>query len=106
MDYGNFRLGWADQEIARAFDSLGALLVDTRQGGVTAALTALHTAVTSLLNRRRERAFALDSVSQRVSSSVSQLYEGVLDARMLPFGDGIVQDSWKSLEHTTSESAT
>ena len=46
--------------------------------------------MTSLLSRRRERAFALDSVSQRVSSSVSQLYEGVLDARMLPFGDGIV----------------
>ncbi|HMI57127.1 MAG TPA: hybrid sensor histidine kinase/response regulator [Gemmatimonadaceae bacterium] len=81
---------WADKEIARAFDSLGALLVDSKQSATSAALSALHAAVTSLLNRRRERAFALETVSQRVSSSVSQLYEGVLDARMLPFGDGIV----------------
>ncbi|HEV7705107.1 MAG TPA: hybrid sensor histidine kinase/response regulator [Gemmatimonadaceae bacterium] len=81
---------WADQEIARAFDALGALLVDSRQTAVTTALSALRTAVDSLLARRRDGAFALDSVSQRVSSSVSQLYEGVLDARMLPFGDGIV----------------
>jgi two-component system sensor histidine kinase and response regulator WspE len=81
---------WADQEIERAFDSLRALVVDSRQGAVPAALAVLHAAVASLLSRRRERAFALDSVSQRVSSAVSQLYEGVLDARMLPFGDGIV----------------
>ncbi|MDQ2766143.1 MAG: hybrid sensor histidine kinase/response regulator [Gemmatimonadota bacterium] len=81
---------WADQEIARAFDSLGALLVDSRQGAVPAALSTLHAAVASLLGRRRERSFALDSVSQRVAGAVSQLYEGVLDARMLPFGDGIV----------------
>jgi len=81
---------WADQEVARAFESLGALLGDSRQGAISAALSALHTAVASLLTRRRESAFALDSVSERVSSAVSQLYEGVLDARMLPFGDGIV----------------
>ena len=81
---------WADQEISRAFDSLGALLVDSRQSAIPAALSALHASVASLLSRRRERAFALDSVSQRVSSAVSQLYEGVLDARMLPFGNGIV----------------
>ena len=81
---------WSDQEIARAFDSLGSLLADSRQSAITSALSALRTAVDSLLARRRDRAFALDSVSQRVSSSVSQLYEGVLDARMLPFGDGIV----------------
>jgi len=81
---------WADQEVARAFESLGALLGDSRQGAISAALSTLHTAVASLLTRRRESAFALDSVSQRVSSAVSQLYEGVLDARMLPFGDGIV----------------
>jgi two-component system sensor histidine kinase and response regulator WspE len=81
---------WADKEIARAFDTLGALLAESRHGGVSAALAALRTAVASLLSMRRERAFALDSVSQRVSIAVSQLYEGVLDARMLPFGDGIV----------------
>jgi two-component system sensor histidine kinase and response regulator WspE len=79
-----------DHEIERAFDSLRAAFGNAHKGEVPPALDALHAAVTSILADRRERAFALDSVSQRVSSAVSQLYEAVLDARMLPFGDGIV----------------
>src|SRR6185437_4536222 len=41
-------------------------------------------------SRERDRTFALDSVSQRVTNAISQLYEGVLDTRMLQFGDGIL----------------
>jgi two-component system, chemotaxis family, sensor histidine kinase and response regulator WspE len=79
----------SDQEIERAFEALGAAL---RSSGADTqpALEALHAAVGSVLTARRERAITLDTVSQRVSSAVSHLYEGVLDARMLPFGDGIV----------------
>lgn len=81
---------WADQEVERAFDGVRSAFLQLRQGDVPPAFATLHSAVTSALGRRRERAFALDAVSQRVSSAVSQLYEGVLDARMLPFSDGIV----------------
>ena len=81
---------WADQEVERAFDGVRSAFVQLRSGDVPPAFAALHSAVASALGRRRERAFALDAVSQRVSSAVSQLYEGVLDARMLPFSDGIV----------------
>ena len=79
----------SDQEIERAFEALGAALRSSR-ADTQPALEALHAAVASVLGARRERAIAFDTVSQRVSSAVSHLYEGVLDARMLPFGDGIV----------------
>jgi two-component system sensor histidine kinase and response regulator WspE len=83
---GHYR---SDQEIERAFDVLRAAFRSAHTEAPP-ALDALHAAVGSVLASRRERAVALDSVSQRVSSAVSHLYEGVLDARMLPFGDGIV----------------
>ncbi len=78
-----------DQEIERSFDALRASFRVARIDA-PAALEALHSAVASVLASRRERGFALDSVSQRVTSAVEHLYEGVLDARMLPFGDGVV----------------
>jgi two-component system, chemotaxis family, sensor histidine kinase and response regulator WspE len=79
----------SDQEIERAFDVLRAAFRNARTDAPP-ALDTLHAAVASVLAARREHALALDTVSQRVSSAVSHLYEGVLDARMLPFGDGIV----------------
>ena len=79
----------SEQEIERALETLGAALRGSR-ADTQPALEALHAAVASVLTARRERAIALDTVSLRVSSAVSHLYEGVLDARMLPFGDGIV----------------
>jgi len=85
-DGGHYR---SDQEIERAFDVLRAAFRSARTEAPP-ALDALHAAVVSVLASRRERSDALDSVGQRVSSAVSHLYEGVLDARMLPFGDGIV----------------
>jgi two-component system sensor histidine kinase and response regulator WspE len=83
---GHYR---SDQDIERAFDALRTSFRMTCSEPPP-ALEALHAAVASVLATRRERAIALDAVSQRVSSAVSHLYEGVLDARMLPFGDGIV----------------
>jgi two-component system sensor histidine kinase and response regulator WspE len=79
----------SDQEIERVFDVLRAAFRNARTDAPP-ALDTLHAAVASVLSARREHALALDTVSQRVSSAVSHLYEGVLDARMLPFGDGIV----------------
>jgi two-component system sensor histidine kinase and response regulator WspE len=85
-DGGHYR---SDQEIERAFDALRVAFRGAHREAPP-ALDALHAAVATVLAARRERALALDTVSQRVSSAVSHLYEGVLDARMLPFGDGIV----------------
>jgi two-component system sensor histidine kinase and response regulator WspE len=85
-DGGHYR---SDQEIERAFEALRAAYRNARSDAPP-ALDALHGAVASVLAARRERAVAMETVSQRVSSAVSHLYEGVLDARMLPFGDGIV----------------
>jgi two-component system sensor histidine kinase and response regulator WspE len=81
---------WADQEVERAFDAVRAVLARPGSADASAALDVLHRAVDSSFARQRDRAYTLDSVTQRVSHSVSQLYEGVLDTRMLPFGDGIV----------------
>ncbi|MEO6209525.1 MAG: hybrid sensor histidine kinase/response regulator [Gemmatimonadaceae bacterium] len=81
---------WADQDVERAFHGVRAAFAHLRAGDAPPALAALQGAVATAMGRRHERAFALDSVSQRVTNAVSQLYDGVLDARMLPFADGIV----------------
>ena len=81
---------WTDQEVERAFDGVRAAFVKLSPGETPQVLGALHGAVTRALSRKRERAFSLDTESQRVSSAISQLYEGILDARMLPFGDGVI----------------
>ena len=81
---------WADQEVERAFDGVRSAFVKQCPGETPQVLGALHEAVTRALNRKRDRAFLLDTESQRVSSAIAQLYEGILDARMLPFGDGVI----------------
>jgi two-component system, chemotaxis family, sensor histidine kinase and response regulator WspE len=81
---------WVDQDVERAFDGVRTAFAQSCSGEIPPAFPALHAAVAAAMGRRRERAFALDSVSQRVVDAVSQLYDGVLDARMLPFSDGIV----------------
>lgn len=81
---------WVDQDVERAFDAVRSAFAQSRSGEIPPAYLALHAAVAAAMGRRREWAFALGSVSQRVVDAVAQLYEGVLDARMLPFSDGIV----------------
>jgi two-component system sensor histidine kinase and response regulator WspE len=81
---------WTEQEVERGFEGVRSAFAKLSPGETPQVLGALHSAVTRALSRRRERAFTLDSESQRVSSAISQLYEGILDARMLPFGDGII----------------
>ena len=81
---------WASQEVERAFDHLRATLARSGSNESSTALGALHRAVGAAFSRERDRTFALDSVSQRVTNAISQLYEGVLDTRMLQFGDGIL----------------
>jgi two-component system, chemotaxis family, sensor histidine kinase and response regulator WspE len=62
----------------------GEALVATR------ALTAHAERQNRELRADQELARALDAVVQRVSDAVGQLYEGVLDSRMRPFGEGVV----------------
>ena len=79
-----------DHEMERAFDNVRSAFIQVGRGDVPPAFVALQNAVATAMGRRRDRAFALDAVSQRVVSAVSQLHEGVLDARMLPFSAGVV----------------
>ena len=87
---GDDRGRWSDQEVERALDALRATFARSGSGEIPAELGVLRRAMDAALARQRDRGFVLASVTQRVSHAVSQLYEGVLDARMLPFGDGIV----------------
>jgi two-component system sensor histidine kinase and response regulator WspE len=80
----------ADRELSRAIaevrSALGELGTDS---DAARALRGVERAVSETAQRRRDQALAFDTVGRRVSDVVAQLYESVLDARMLPFGTGV-----------------
>ena len=79
-----------DRELDRAIAEVRAVLGEQAASEeIRRALGAVERALSSANQRRRERAVALDATCQRVSDVVSLLYEGVLDARMRPFADGM-----------------
>ncbi|MES2178663.1 MAG: hybrid sensor histidine kinase/response regulator [Gemmatimonadota bacterium] len=80
----------SDRTVERALDELRSAL-SQHQGNEDAlrALGSLHRTILDSVALRREHASELDSIGQRVSDIVSHVYEGVLDARMRPFGEGV-----------------
>jgi two-component system sensor histidine kinase and response regulator WspE len=80
----------ADRGVDRALDEMQAALAD-RPGSSDAetALAAVRHALVETTGHHRDRAAALDAIGQRLSDVVAHLYEGVLHARMRPFGSGI-----------------
>ena len=80
----------ADRGVERALDDVrSALTAHAATEDAIRALGALQRVIADTVTRRRDRAAELDAVGQRVSDIVSHVYQGVLDARMRPFGDGV-----------------
>ncbi len=80
----------ADRGVERALDDVrSALTAHAGAEDAVRALGALQRVIAESVTRRRDRAAELDAVGQRVSDIVSHVYQGVLDARMRPFGDGV-----------------
>ena len=80
----------ADRGVERALDAVRAALA--QQPGTedaARAIGALQRVLSDTLVQRRDRASKLDAIGQRVSDIVSHVYQGVLDARMRPFGEGV-----------------
>ena len=80
----------ADRGVERALEEVrSALAQQPGTEDATRALGALQRVLSETLVQRRDRAAELDAIGQRVSDIVSHVYQGVLDARMRPFGDGV-----------------
>ena len=79
-----------DRALEHALEEVRSALAQVSGSDVAArALAVVRRAITDSVSRRREHAQALDVIGQRVSDAVSSLYQGVLDSRMRPFGDGV-----------------